>query len=340
MIHNLPKESMSKTLSFTVAVTTFNRENDLANCLESLNKQTYRDFEAIIVNGGDCAGVEKVAKDFPDLRIRIITQDRKGLSEARNLGWINAKTDIVCFVDDDLMVSADWLQNIAIAFSSDDLIAGVSGPTIIPEDRQASRDLVFFLKEFMNSKNIFLKLFGKIYLSVILENKIMDVGKILRSGTFTPGSNYKDCLELSGLVEVDYLEACHMCFRKSLLEQTGGFDYAYIGTGEWAEPDLCFKIKRLGYKLVFNPKAITEHNISQGGVFKARTNAYERSKNFIYFYFKWIKPNTPSKIVRFGFNLLFMNLYWIYKFFQSRNWDWLRGINGTFSGLRSQICRS
>lgn len=330
---------MLNLLSLSVVISTFNRENDLMHCLESLYKQTFRDFETIIVNGGDYSTVEKVAKNFPDLRIRIITQDRKGLSEARNLGWINANTDIVCFIDDDLVVSSVWLENIRDTFSCDDKIGGVSGPTIIPEDRQMSRDLIFFLRKFMISKNIFLKIFGKMYLNVILENKVMDVGKILKSGTFTPGSNYKNCLDLPGLVEVDYLEACHMCFRRFLLERSGGFDYVYIGTGEWAEPDMCFKIKKTGYKLMFNPRAVTEHHISQSGIFKARTNAYERSRNFIYFYFKWIKPNTLNKLIRFSFNLLFINLYWIHKFLQSKNKDWLRGINGTFSGLRSQICR-
>lgn len=329
---------MPNQLSFSVVISTFNRENDLRRCLESLNKQTFRDFEIIVVNGGDVNTVEKVAGDFPDLRIKIVVQDRKGLSAARNLGWINVKTDIVCLIDDDLVVFPEWLENIRGSFSSDENIGGVSGPTIIPEDKQASRDLVFFLKEFMRSKNIFLKFLGKIYIGIILENKITGVGRILNSGTFTPGSNYKACLELSGLVEVDYLEACHMCFRRFLLERCGGFDYVYIGTGEWAEPDLCFKIKKLGYRLVFNPLAISEHRISQSGVFKARTNAYERSKNFIYFYFKWIKPDTRDKLLRFSLNLLFINLYWVYKFLLTGNFDWLSGITGTLSGLRQQIC--
>lgn len=330
---------MPERLSFSVIISTFNRENDLRRCLESLNKQNFSGFETIIVNGGDISTVEKIAADFSGLKIRIVVQDRKGLSAARNLGWINAKTDIVCFIDDDLVVLPAWLENIRAAFSSDENIAGVSGPTIIPEDKQTSRDLVFFLKEFMSSRNIFLRLIGKMYIGIILENKITNVGKILKSGTFTPGSNYKTCLENSGLVDVDYLEACHMCFRRSLLEHCGGFDYVYIGTGEWAEPDLCFKIKKLGYRLVFNPLAVTEHHISQSGVFKARTNAYERSINFIHFYFKWIKPNTLDKLSRFSFNLLFINMYWVYRFVLTGNFDWLSGIRGTFSGLKRQICR-
>lgn len=128
-----------------------------------------------------------------------------------------------------------------------------------------------------------------------------------------------------------------MCFRRSLLEELGGFDYHYTGTGEWNEPDFSFKARRAGYKLVFNPKAVSEHRISQSGVFKARTNAYERSRNFIYFYFRNIKLNSLNKLLRFSANLCFINGYWFYKFLKSKNLDWLSGIRGSIVGLAKEL---
>ena len=325
---------MSNKLTFSVVVPTFNRNEDLSRCLDSLSKQTYSDFEVIIANGGDYCSVRRVADEFRNLRIKIINQERKGLTEARNLGWTHTQADIVCFIDDDLVVSPEWLSNIVNTFLSDDNIGGVSGPTIIPDDRKKNRDLALFLADFKSSPNVFLKVLGKLYLGIILENKVKDVGRILKSGAFTPGSNYKECLSLTDPIDVDYLEACHMCFRRKLLEELKGFDYIYEGTGEWQEPDLSFKVRKKGYRLVFNPRAVTYHYISQAGVFKDRTNSYERSKNFIFFYMRWIKPDSFGKIMRFGANLLFINLYWCYKFFQTRNPDWLRGILGVFAGFR------
>jgi GT2 family glycosyltransferase len=330
---------MRDKLTFTVAVSTFNRNEDLERCLEALSKQSYSDFEIVISNGGDFEGVRHVVDKFRDLDIRIINQTRKGIVEGRNLGWRNSQADVVCFIDDDLVVWPEWLANIRETFLSDNNIGGVTGPTIIPEDRLHNRDAALFWEKFRNPKNIFIKILGKFYFDVVLENKIYGVGKILPSGAFTPGSNYKKCLELRDWVEVDYLEACHMCFRRFLLEKIGGFDYAYLGTGEWNEPDFSFKVRKLGYKLIFNPQAVTEHHISQSGVFKARTNAYERSRNFIYFYFKNVKPDSLDKIVRFSINLCFINAYWVYKFIQTRNPDWLDGITGTFSSLVKEICR-
>lgn len=328
---------MSQNLTFSVVVSTYNRNEDLINCLKSLYSQTYKEFEVVVVNGGKIEPVRRIVSDFSNLSIRLVEQKKKGLVEARNLGWRNSNCDIVCFIDDDLVVSPEWLTNIKDTFLSDDRIGGVSGSTIIPEDRQRNRDLALFLEEFKTSRNILVKFIGKLYVSLVLENKINDVGKILKSGAFTPGSNYKECLNLPNSVDVDYLEACHMCFKRKLLEELKGFDYIYEGTGEWNEPDFSFKVRAKGYKLVFNPKAVTYHYISQGGVFKARTNSYERSRNFIFFYMRWIKPDTLEKIIRFGANLLFINLYWLYKFIQTGNVDWLNGLWGTFSALSMPV---
>ena len=323
-------------MTFSVGISTFNRNDDLLRCLDSLAKQTYADFDIVIVNGGDYAGVKQAAEGFKTLKIKIINQERKGIVEARNLGWIKSDADVVCLIDDDLVVAPQWLETIRNTFLSDEKIGGVSGPTLIPEERMQNRDLALFLEKFKSPSSIFLKLIGKIYFGVILENRIYDVGKILSSGAFTPGSNYPSCLNIPALVEVDYLEACHMCFRRDLFERLGGFDYAYTGTGEWNEPDFSFKVRKLGYKLAFNPQAVTWHYISQGGVFKARTYAYERSRNFIHFYLKNVKVNSLNKLFRFSTNLLFINAYWLYKFFQSKNKDWLYGIWGTVAGLVSR----
>jgi GT2 family glycosyltransferase len=246
---------------------------------------------------------------------------------------MNSPTDIVCLIDDDLVPEPEWLANIRASFLADERIGGVTGPTIIPPERRANRDLMFFLVEANARGNIILRIFAKLYLAVVLENKIHQVGRILKSGFFTPGSNFPPCRELPAALEVDYLEACHMCFRRRLFEELGGFDTAYTGTGEWSEPDFSFRVRQKGWRLVFNPQAATYHYISRGGVFQARTNSYERSRNFIRFYRRWVKPNTPEKFFRFSANLLFINFYWCYKFLQTGNFDWLRGIAGTFGGL-------
>lgn len=324
-------------MTFSVGISTFNRNDDLARCLDALTRQTCADFEVVIVNGGEPEGVERTVERFKGLRIKVVAQHRPGLVEARNLTWKASTADVVCLIDDDLVVSPEWLDQVRGAFLSDPRIAGVSGPTIIPEERRKMRDFALYLENFSTGGNIFLRAAGKLYLAIVLENKLHEVGRILKSGCFTPGSNYEECLTLDGLIDVDYLEACHMCFRRSVLEELGGFDYIYEGTSEWNEPDFSFRVRAHGHRLVFNPKAVTWHYISQGGVFKARTNSFERSVNFLVFYRRWIRADSIEKFFRFGFNLLCINLYWFYKFLQSGNADWLKGFLGTLAGFRQRI---
>lgn len=326
-------------MTFSVGISTFNRNDDLARCLRALEQQTDPDFNIVIANGGDPQALQHTVAEFPTLRITVVTQERKGIVEARNLAWKRSAADVVCLIDDDLVVAPQWLEQVRSTFLSDPRIAGVSGPTIIPEERRGLRDFASYLEKFGERKNPFVRAAGALYLSVVLEHKMFEVGRILKSGVFTPGSNYENCLALRGLIDVDYLEACHMCYRRSVLEELGGFDYAYTGTGEWNEPDFSFKARAAGHRLVFDPQAVTYHYISQSGVFTARTNSFERSRNFVIFYRRWIKANTMEKFFRFGFNLLCINTYWVIKFLQTGNMDWLKGFPGTVSGFIQRIER-
>jgi len=315
----------------SIVIPTLGRNNVLETCLDSLTRQTFTDFEVVIITDNK-KGTESLNKKFPQLTLSIIEQDKKGLAYARNMGLNNSKGKIVTFTDDDVALSQDWAKEVSGIFNSSEGIGGVSGPTIIPEALVNNRDILAFHSK--TQKNLFWRIIGKIYTYCALENQPEAVGKIFRSGAFSLGSNYKKSAELPSPVEVDYLEACNMSFRKDILDKTGGFSPEYKGIGDWSEPDLAFRVKQQGYKLVFNPHAIVYHNISQAGVFKQRgADSCQRMVNFVYFYKKWFKLNSLDKIARFSFNLCFLSLYWIFKFLQTGNTAWLGGIKGIFVGL-------
>ena len=87
-----------------------------------------------------------------------------------------------------------------------------------------------------------------------------------------------------------------MSYRRDLLLSVGGFAPVYGGIGDWSEPDAAFRVKALGYALYYNPRAAVVHQVSQQGVFKDRgKDSFQRMRNFMYFYARWIRPNTPSK---------------------------------------------
>lgn len=325
-------------MKISIIIPTYGRPENLKNVFNSLESQDCKDFEVVIVEGLDLEKTKNfLRKNKTSFPIKAIKQSGRGLVNAVNEGVEHAKGSIVIRTDDDVVFSKSWLKLIKETFAMSDKVGGVSGPTIIPPDRLDNRELFYYLGKFVNPPNLFWKIIGKIYLSLVLDNQPFRVGKICKSGNFSPGSNYSSCLDLKEPVEVDYLEACNYAVRKDLVKKVGGFDEGYVGIGDWHEPDLCFRIRKLGYKLYFNPEARLNHMLSRGGVFTARSQTFCRSYNFIRFYFKHIKPDSLEKIVKFSFWLLFMNTHFIYSFVKTRNPNQLTGIWGTIKGLTENI---
>lgn len=87
----------------SVIIPAYNVEPYVKECLESVVKQTFKDFEALIVLGNSSDDTETVCKEFidKDNRFRLVYQLDKGLGSARNLGIKKAKTDLIAFLDAD-----------------------------------------------------------------------------------------------------------------------------------------------------------------------------------------------------------------------------------------------
>ncbi len=327
-----------KEVKASIIIPTYGRPQNLQDVFDSLQTQIFKDFEVIIVEGQSLERTKLFVEQYrAPFRVQVIKQQGVGLANAVNEGVICARGEIVIRTDDDVIFSSEWLRAIVETFQLSFDVGGVSGPTIIPENRLRNRGLFLFFEKFINPPNIFWRVIGKIYISLIMDGQPFAVGKICKSGAFSPGSNYPSCLTFKKPIEVDYLEACNYAVRKELVEKVGGFDENYIGIGDWNEPDLCFKVRKLGYKLLFNSKAKLNHMLSTGGVFSARTQTYARSKNFVRFYFKHIKPNSLEKIFKFSVNLIFINSFFIYGFLSTRKLNQLTGLWGTVAGIIQNI---
>lgn len=312
----------------SVVICTFNRALSLKNALLSLTKQSYKEFEVIIIDGGSTDGTKKTVDEYKNkLLIRFFVFEEKELAKVRDLGWIKAKGELVSWIDDDVVVSPDWAKSIIEVFR-DSKIGGVSGPTIIPPKILKQRDIFFFY-----NKSGFSGWLGEIWNKVFLENGMYQVGRVFRSGAWSPGSNFLNCLKLKGLIDVDYLEACNMTIRRELVKKVGGFDFDYKGVAEWCELDLAQKIKALGNRLVFSSKVRVDHFISQGGVYDRRNDAKERMENFLRYYFRFVYQPKWGHVWRFSLYVLFLNCYWVVKTIKSGNLEWLGGIEGTVNGL-------
>ena len=83
----------------------------LRACLDSLFKQTYDDYEVIIVDDGSKIPVSEVLGDQRrNARVSVFRQDNRGVSAARNLGLSKAQGKYVAFVDADDCIDDGWLS--------------------------------------------------------------------------------------------------------------------------------------------------------------------------------------------------------------------------------------
>jgi len=323
---------MKENLKISVIIPTKNRAGPMKTMLDSLIDQSYRNFEVVVVDGGSTDNTQEVVEGYRSKFPIIFGACSGGLVKQENRALELMTGDIYLRTDDDAKLSPQILEEIVKTFQLGEDIGGVTGPTIIPKDRQGYRDLISASEKF-RSGNLFWRAVGKVYFSYFLEGRSQDVGTWFRCGAFSLGANFEESRDLEGPIEVDYLHACNFAVRRELLEKIGGFDEVYGGIAEYNEADASFKFRREGYRLMFNPQAYLYHLVSQSGFYKSRVKAYGRMRNFIYFYLAHIKPNTLDKALRFSTYLLFTSAFWIYKLFETGNWRQLGGIVAIFTSF-------
>lgn len=115
----------------SVVVCAYNAERTIAPCLTSLEKLSYPNYEVIVVNDGSTDLTREIAERYDS--IRLINQENKGLSAARNVGIAAATGEIVAFTDSDCVADPDWLTYLVATFLRSGRPA-VGGPNLPPPE--------------------------------------------------------------------------------------------------------------------------------------------------------------------------------------------------------------
>ena len=97
---------------FSIIVAIYRVEDYLPQCIESILKQTYNDFELILVDDGSPDGAPLICDEYAkkDRRVKVIHKKNGGLVSARKAGLKIARGKYICFVDGDDFVSNDMLE--------------------------------------------------------------------------------------------------------------------------------------------------------------------------------------------------------------------------------------
>ena len=107
----------------SVIVPVYNVEEYLEECLESIQKQTYSNIEVILVNDGSTDRSKEICEQYceKDSRFKLVNQENKGLSGARNRGMLESKGEFISFVDSDDVLKEDMLEQLIKQMTSEDI---------------------------------------------------------------------------------------------------------------------------------------------------------------------------------------------------------------------------
>ena len=110
---------------FSVVIPSYNRRENLLRCLDALSRQTFPDFEVVIVDQSE-PPVQIPEEYQHKLTVRCVYSEQRGPALARNKGIKEASGHVVAFTDDDCIPEADWLEKAARHFDAESL-AGLEG---------------------------------------------------------------------------------------------------------------------------------------------------------------------------------------------------------------------
>lgn len=111
-------------VKISVIVPVYNAEKYLAKCIESVENQTFSNWELVLIDDGsvDSSGIIADNAAQRDKRIRVIHQKNAGPGEARNRGIEVATGDHVVFLDSDDYIDKDYFELLAPKAENNDVV--------------------------------------------------------------------------------------------------------------------------------------------------------------------------------------------------------------------------
>lgn len=268
----------------SVLIPTYRRAYTLKYVLEGLKRQTYRNFEVIVVFKPSGDETEDVLNKYSEeLPIVTIEQKHGFVTDAYNLGLKEASGQIVAFLDDDAVPSANWLEEHTKIYGKYENVGGVSGTTksaCISEDGkivQISEDSVHPYRR--RSKHYHFSWSRPI---TGMSNWLIYLGT---DGLVHhhPQISKNDLKEISSSL---FLMGANMSVKKEAVNGLKINEDLILGFA--FEQLLSYQIWRRGYKLLFNPDASVLHIVhseSTGRFFKTPKRAALRDAEFVLTFF-------------------------------------------------------
>lgn len=201
----------------SIIVPVYNAEKVLSRCVESILKQSYTDFELILIDDGSTDNSNKICDEYAekDKRIKVHHIENGGVSKARNLGIKSSLGEYIMFCDSDDVVLSNWCKTLFDTITEHKSAWVSCGVNVKDQNGNISRIIKLNDNDSENEKVSVLSVsdYGRIYktgTSGYIWNKIYDAS-VIRSNNilFDETTDYAE----DTLFNNEYIKHCdEICF--------------------------------------------------------------------------------------------------------------------------------
>lgn len=291
----------------SIVIVYWNSARHLPRCLDCLARQTFQDFEVIIVdNGSSDRGTEALDRKFPNLSLRLEhCSTNLGFAAGNNLGARLARGRWLVLLNADAFPEADWLEKLLEASKARPEASSFSSRQLQADDPNALDGM------------------GDAY---------HVSGFAWRLGLGYPAGRY-------GLASAELFSPCAAAamYRREAFLDAGGFDEDFFSYYE--DVDLGFRLQLKGYRCFYAPEAVVRHIGSATFGVRSDFAFYHSHRNLVWTFVQ----NMPSRLfwkylpAHILANMIYVCYYTLLgrgRVLWKAKWDALRGLRKALAKRR------
>ncbi len=256
---------MSQNVKIAIVILNWNGEKLFDTFLPSVIQYSDSSISEIIVadNASTDNSVEHLTRYYPTVKIIKLSKNY-GFAEGYNEALKRVKSEFLVLLNSDIKVTENWMDSCISLFEEDDKIAAVQ-PKILCFNSPGTF-------EYAGAAGGFIDKFGYPFCRGRILNRLEE-----------------DLGQYNQQSQIFWASGACMFIRNSLFKKAGGFDGDFWAHME--EIDLCWRLKSMGYKIVYQPQSVVYHlgggTLSYGSPMKI----YLNFRNNLFMLFK----NLPRK---------------------------------------------